>query len=83
MESIERLEAFLAQKPNKLTRRESFVNVKKPVSPEFRVPTRVRRKRRNSLPGSMEFEAYKKEKFYKSVLCICYIATILWLFDCV
>ena len=43
------------------------MNVKKPVSPEFRVPPRVRRKRNNSLPGRLQFETYKKEKFYKSV----------------
>ena len=65
MEAIERLERFLEQKPNTLTRRESMCDVRRVLEYELRVPPRVRSRRRGSVPERFDFERYKKSKKFK------------------
>ena len=65
VDAIERLQKFVEQKPNKLSRRESMCDVRRVLEYELRVPPRVRSRRRGSVPERFDFERYKKSKKFK------------------
>ena len=65
MEAIERLERFLEQKPNTLTRRESMCDVRRTIEYDLRVPPRIRTRRRGSVPAALDFDEYKKRRGFK------------------
>ncbi|XP_072039506.1 uncharacterized protein [Amphiura filiformis] len=55
---LEEIEAFLKEKPTRITRRVSFAVKKMPVDYELRVPRKVRAIRRNSLPSDLDFQEF-------------------------
>ncbi|XP_069130069.1 uncharacterized protein [Argopecten irradians] len=66
MARLDDIERFLKAPPKRLERSNSFTNIEKPVDREFRVPSKVRSRVRNSIPDLLNFEDFGRKKGLRS-----------------